>query len=340
MDLKQYKKQVLQDPRSKKLDFTSDGRLHYVYRVTELFGDKLYYYGSRSDSKEPSIGQSYFTCSRNKKFYRSFKAHPENYSVKIVHAFNNPADKMIFESYLHQKFDVKNSSKFLNRANQTAFGFDTTGKFLGGNNPSSKLILQINPFTGEIMKEWDSIRSAAKKLGGDRSNIGACLHGRSIMSQNCAWCYKEEYNEEFKRKVIQTNYKLRLSILQINTKTGGIMKKWDSIKQAVDKGAGNSVRISLSLKNYKLTSKGCVWVYPKNYNEELRQKIIDTSYERFGSNHPAAQKIYKLDKNTKEILETFECIKDAHDTLKRGNINTVLSGKQKTAGGFKWAYAN
>jgi group I intron endonuclease len=51
-----------------------------------------------------------------------------------------------------------------------------------------------------------------------------------------------------------------------------------------------------------------------------------------------------IDKNTKEILQTFESISAANIFLgknrKSGMINEVCQGKRKTAYGFEWSYAN
>lgn len=41
--------------------------------------------------------------------------------------YDNPGDKIIHEAFLHQRFDVKLHSSFYNKANQTPFGFDTSG---------------------------------------------------------------------------------------------------------------------------------------------------------------------------------------------------------------------
>ena len=52
-DIVIYKKLVLQDKRSKKLDFKPDGREHYVYRITDYTrGEKEHYIGSHTPKKE------------------------------------------------------------------------------------------------------------------------------------------------------------------------------------------------------------------------------------------------------------------------------------------------
>ncbi len=126
---KKYKKEILKDPRVKKLNFEPDGRIHYVYRVTHV-KDQKHYYGSKTEQfgiKETTIGRGYFTSSSNKNFQQGFKKNPSLYYFKIIKYFNNNADKIIFESYLHQKFNVKLNLNFINKMNCTPFGIDNTG---------------------------------------------------------------------------------------------------------------------------------------------------------------------------------------------------------------------
>ncbi len=125
MTFKDYKKWVLSDPRSQKLKFIPDGKIHYTYRITELFGEGLHYYGSRTDDDTPTLGCGYYTSSQDIK--NKFKECPEKYKIKILRFFNNRTDAILLESYLHEKFDAKNHPKFINRSNQMPWGFDCTG---------------------------------------------------------------------------------------------------------------------------------------------------------------------------------------------------------------------
>jgi len=124
MTLNQYKNQILQDPRATKLNFKPDGKQHLVYRITNIIKLK-HYYGSKSNSK--ILGEGYLSSSTDKEFIEEQKSNPEHFKYKIIKTYDNTADKMIHESFLHQNFDVKNHNSFYNKANQTAFGFDTTG---------------------------------------------------------------------------------------------------------------------------------------------------------------------------------------------------------------------
>lgn len=128
-----YKKEYKENPK------TVDGRFHYVYRIKNLITLK-YYYGSRTSKDEPKkdIGLKYFTSSKYIK--DDFKNNTQNYSIKIIKIFDNPEDKIMYESFLHAKFNVKNHKKFLNKSNQSKSGFDTTGKLVVENSKGYELI--------------------------------------------------------------------------------------------------------------------------------------------------------------------------------------------------------
>ena len=68
--------------------------------------------------------------------------------------------------------------------------------------------------------------------------------------------------------------------------------------------------------------------------DSIKEFNIDTHYKRA---------IYQIDKNTYEILGTFNSIHEAakilfNDIEKSKNINAVCLGKNLTAYGYKWAY--
>ncbi len=126
MTFASYKRKILEDPRSGNLNFSLDGQIYYVYRVTHI-ASKTHYYGSKNDKCDISIGVTYFTSSTDINFKNDFKTNSGNYKVKIIRRFNNSADKIIFESYIHDYFKVSTQSNFINRMNQTPFGVNATG---------------------------------------------------------------------------------------------------------------------------------------------------------------------------------------------------------------------
>lgn len=117
---KQYKIQwILPHPKVKRLNFNQiDNRKYYVYRVTNLTTG-LHYYGCRR-SKSLDLGIRYFTSSKLIKF--DFKKNPQNYKYKILKIFDNYADMLCYETFLHLYFNAKDHPKFYNQVNSNPFG--------------------------------------------------------------------------------------------------------------------------------------------------------------------------------------------------------------------------
>jgi len=121
-----YKNQILLNNKSSIFDFQVDGRVYYTYRITDVTTGE-HYYGSRIKVKETILDDFWFYCTSSKRKHL-IKENKSNYKVKIIKIFNNLDDMYIFESFLHQKLDVKNNDCFWNQSNQTPFGFNTSGK--------------------------------------------------------------------------------------------------------------------------------------------------------------------------------------------------------------------
>jgi len=96
-----YKNTILKNNRRSILNFNPDGREHYVYRLTNLTDiEKPYYYGSRTKVKNNIIEDfwEYGTSSKKKKLILENK---KGFKVKIIKIFDNPGDKILYESYIH-----------------------------------------------------------------------------------------------------------------------------------------------------------------------------------------------------------------------------------------------
>lgn len=70
-----------------------------------------------------------------------------------------------------------------------------------------------------------------------------------------------------------------------------------------------------------------------------------TILERIGKTRRKNRRLYgkrikQIDKDTGEVVGVFDCVQDAADFngIHQVNISTCLSGRQKTAKGYKWEY--
>jgi hypothetical protein len=164
-----YKNKVLKDERSNKLNFDKvDNRFYYVYRITDLTNNE-HYYGSRVSVISPDEDiKIYGSTSKRKK---AILESPENYRFKIVKIFNNNGDKICYESFLHNYFNVKLHNKFWNESNQTPFGFDTTGlephnKGVIGNKLSEKTKSKLSHIQIKRWSNPENRERQSKKLTG------------------------------------------------------------------------------------------------------------------------------------------------------------------------------
>lgn len=123
---KLYKLKIKHNKRYKTLNFKIDNtRYYYVYRITHKQSG-THYYGSRVTKKSPKLDiLKYGSSSKLKKHILENK---HEYKFKIIKTFNNMAEMMIYESFLHNYFNVKDNDKFWNNANQTPYGFSTLNK--------------------------------------------------------------------------------------------------------------------------------------------------------------------------------------------------------------------
>jgi len=102
---------------------------HYVYRITNTLIGKHYYGTRKSIGKTPKedLGIRYYSSSSNKKFISEQKAYPDHFKYKVIRTFSTRESAVEFEIFLHNKYDVKNHTKFYNVSNQVSTGFDTSG---------------------------------------------------------------------------------------------------------------------------------------------------------------------------------------------------------------------
>lgn len=240
MTLQNYKSQVLKDPRAKKLNFKPDGRKHSVYRITHIINLE-HYYGSKSNNK--ILGEGYKSTSSDLDFMNEQKNHPQNFKYKIIKTYDNSADKMIHEAYLHQKFDVKLNESFYNKANQTPFGFDTTGissvisekqrKQMSERMLGTTMTEEIKNKISKSVTGFKHTDEAKKKISEASKNMSEETRlkiGSYHAGEKCHTALKIEIYDQFDNLVITTNgdfenvcerLKLPKKALKISYSSGG-----------------------------------------------------------------------------------------------------------------------
>ena len=84
------------------------------------------------------------------------------------------------------------------------------------------------------------------------------------------------------------------------------------------------------------------WFYGKKHSDDTRAKMSENHADFKGGNHPKARAIYQIDMETHDIIAWFGSSSDAEKATgaNHSHIIACCRGKQKTTGGFKWAYAD
>ena len=110
---------------------TDKNKYNYVYQITEL-SSGLRYIGSRGTNLEDAYKdlKKYQSTSGNKCFKINQKLNRLNYHYEILSYHSTRREATIEEARLHALYDVKRNKKYINDANQTANGFDVSGKTL------------------------------------------------------------------------------------------------------------------------------------------------------------------------------------------------------------------
>ena len=65
----------------------------------------------------------------------------------------------------------------------------------GKNNPNSKLVVQINPSTSEIINTYFGTREAARQTGFCQTSISKCCRGEQKMHKGFRWMYLSDYEK-------------------------------------------------------------------------------------------------------------------------------------------------
>lgn len=162
-------------------------------------------------------------------------------------------------------------------------------------------------------------RLLIKKLDTINPDFG---YNMTLGGEGCAGCFPSDET----RNKISEKAKERFEDLEARNK-----QRENARLQWKNPEIRNKMIKALSGENHPL--------YGKHPSDETRQKM---SVVRQGENNPKARPVYQIDKNTNEILKKWSYIMEACRELgiNSGNVIACCRGKRKTAGGFKWVYAN
>lgn len=194
---------------------------------------------------------------------------------------------------------------------------------------------------GVFLKKWKSSVHAEDELGIDASAIRLCCKGEVKISGGYIW--KDENDELTEEEVIWRNTSNRYSpnkkeICQYD-KNGNFIKKYSNILLASRETNIDHSMIARCCKNAQKTAGGYIWRYS---NEELTIDHLRWCNEK-GDKLTLRRSVLQCSKDG-SLIKKYDSITIAslETGISKCNISTCCggNGKQKTAGGYMWRYAD
>lgn len=139
---------------------------------------------------------------------------------------------------------------------------------------------------------------------------------------NRGWKYSEESKKKLSKAMKGKGTK---KVMQIDPKSGEVVKTWDSETEVCEFYNGNHSLIYNAIRRHSLT-KGYYWQYEGEEILPINNRNLHCRY------------VEQIDKNTLEVIKVWDSLSEVERILNipAGNISNVCKGKRKTAGGFIW----
>jgi group I intron endonuclease len=178
-----------------------------------------------------------------------------------------------------------------------------------------------------ILDKYDSITDALKNLNvsTDIGSISRACKGKIKSTLGFNWCYVEDYDKLDIKRFQRNNHR---KVLKIDIKSEKIIGTYDSIKNASLDISCDPSAISHICTNKRGSIKGFIFIFEKDYSEDLVKSIkktINLSYI-----------LEKIDLKTDKVIDIYSSIKEATELTNIKHISSVCSDKRKQAGGYYW----
>lgn len=181
-----------------------------------------------------------------------------------------------------------------------------------------------------ILKEWPSAHTAAKRLGFVPNHVKNCCEKRmkSKSVHGYIFVYVEDYNNLDRDYYLNNKRDYPQPVLQID-KNGKIVHKWNSAYE-IQKNIGiDCGEISAVCNGKRKTSQGYFWIKECDYDEDK----IDLYKLKFLRNNTNIKKMYKYDINWNFVCEYpshSECINN--ECFSRSTLDDHLKSKKPYLG--------
>lgn len=222
-------------------------------------------------------------------------------------------------------------------------------------NPKGHLVHQYS-LDNVLIKEWDSLKEASKTLKINKHKIKECSEGLTNEYQGFIWKFPGKILDTSDFHPIVANNGETYSNYKIRKNSDIITSKNFLLKYSTD---SEYKRITLQSDNKKLSTFGVHILVAMTFisNDIKENDIVNHIDEnkmnahvdnlewctsKHNSTHSLGIKVNQIDIKTGKILNTFNSMQTAADSIgikNSAHIGSCCKGTQKTANGFKWTYA-
>lgn len=241
------------------------------------------------------------------------------------------------EAFQKEKYYIE-----LFQSNQRKFGYNVTS---GGDGCRDTGIQLVQLFNDNIVNTFSSLQEASEKLKMSHGAIGNYVRDgkmrggyllkiityekylslKNIVNNSHLERFRKLVIDEKNNKTIKRNKESSISICQY-TLEGKFIKVYGGVNLAQNEtGITN---ISYALRHKGSQAGGFLWKYD------------DGDYSNIQPYHANGKKVCQINKNTKEIVATYDSMADAERVtgIKFRQIWKVCNGQTNSSGGYIWRY--
>lgn len=280
----------------------------YIYKITNLVNNKIYIGQTRFDTKVRLHQHFYEAKKGNLQFplYRAIRKYGEdNFQLDIIEEVE---DNILNE---RERYWIKYYDSYIKNNK----GYNCT---YGGEG-------NITIDRTEVYELWDkgfSIQEIANKLSHDRSAI------RKILQE-----YENYNKEESNLRGDKAQAKNRFQSINQYDLNGNFLNSYYNMHEAERQTGISSKSIYLGVHLQQKVVGGFQW----RFSNDKENLVTDLSKEKIIK---YKQKVKQIDIETNDIINIYESAAEAYKKtgINSTSIRRVCQDKQKTAGGYKWAY--
>lgn len=177
--------------------------------------------------------------------------------------------------------------------------------------------LVAEAFLGEIKEGFCVNHIDGNKENNNVSNLEIITHSENIIHS----CY-----------VLGNGVK---PVYMLNRDTFERIKEFESITSAAEELGIDDAAIYRVCMNERNFAGDYSWIFKDDFSKE---NILNKTKRLNEGN--GRKKVHQIDPKTNEIINSFDGVRIAERALGITTIKHCVSGRTKTAGGFKWIYTN